>query len=102
MLSLVDETLTGSHTPVLTLWKFDDRLWNAISLSLDDCKLVLDELKQLANSLHESQPGKSINILKKSSIQFKLMLKSDDVAALRAKISTSFSAVQTTLATINV
>lgn len=98
----MERTLKDCSSRSLTLWQFDDQLWDAIRQPLDDCQTVLDELSEFVNSLNTGPSQKGPGIFKKTSLQIQLIWKGNDLQALKEKIGSSACAMQTALATVNV
>ncbi|KAH0433144.1 hypothetical protein CcaCcLH18_06031 [Colletotrichum camelliae] len=105
LLVSVDKTVRQCQTQVPSLFHPDHNLWGHFGNNLADCKSNITGLDQLLRklSVHFDAEGNSLaTLLRKTNLYFILSIHKDEIEDYTRKISTSNSAIQTTLAAVTV
>jgi hypothetical protein len=98
-LEAVDRTLKKCRGP-LSLASMDEDLWHQSALSLEDCKLTLDELATFINRI--KAVARSPGFFRRAKVAIDLTMYAGDISGFEEKINKSNCALQTMLSAIQV
>jgi len=98
-LEAVDRTLRKCRGP-LSLASMDEDLWRQSALSLEDCKITLEELAIFINRIKAA--AKSPGLFRRARVALDLTMYAGDITGFEEKIHKSNWALQTMLSAIQV